>query len=87
MTPGFEAFLARLYTEPDARKRFLADPGSEAARAGLSEEEISAVERIDRVGLELAATSFAHKRRRRSQRRRSIVRLWNWLVRRLPRSA
>jgi hypothetical protein len=56
MTPAFESFLARLYVDRDARARFLADPRGEAASA--------AALAIDRVGLELAAASFAHKRRR-----------------------
>jgi hypothetical protein len=86
MTPAFEAFLARLYTEPAARKRFLIDPGSEAARAGLSNAEIAALEKIDRVGLELAAASLAHKRSQKSRQHHLTIRLWNWLVRPLGRS-
>ena len=64
MTTAFEAFLARLYVDQDARARFLADPPGEARAAGLDDQEIAAALAIDRVGLELAAASFAHKRRR-----------------------
>ena len=58
----FEAFLARIYVDPEARAKFLADPRGEAQKAGLSEAECIALENIDRTGLELAATSFARKR-------------------------
>lgn len=64
----FEAFLARIYVDAEARTRFLADPRGEAMRAGLAEREVSALEKIDRVGLELAAQSLQHKRRRRFRR-------------------
>ena len=57
-----EAFLARIYVDPKARERFLNDPVTEAARAGLSPDEIEAVKQIDRVGLELFATSVERKR-------------------------
>jgi len=65
MTIAFEAFLARIYVDADARARFLGDPGGEAARAGLAPGEITALERIDREGLELAAISIAAKRKGR----------------------
>jgi hypothetical protein len=67
-TPSFEQFLARLYTDPAARARFLADPRAEAARAGLSSGQSRALEAIDRIGLKLAARSFAHKRARKHSR-------------------
>jgi hypothetical protein len=63
MTIAFEAFLARIYVDDGARARFLQDPAGEAARAGLAPDEIAALERIDREGLELAAASIAAKRR------------------------
>ena len=62
----FEAFLAKLYVDESARAKFLADPRGEAIKAGLTAQEIEAVERIDRVGLELLAQSLEHKRRRRT---------------------
>lgn len=64
--PGFEAFLARIYTDAEARARFLADPEGEAARAGLASGERAALAAIDRVGLELASRSFAVKRARKA---------------------
>jgi hypothetical protein len=67
-TPRFEAFLARIYVEAETRARFLADPRGEAARAGLTEQEIAALEQIDRVGLELASQSLERKRRHRFRR-------------------
>ena len=80
MTPGFEAFVARLYIDGDARKRFLDDPRGEAAAAGLNDNEIAAAIRIDRAGLELAAVSFAHKRRRGGRAIHPIVRAWRRLI-------
>ncbi len=73
-SPAFEAFLARVYVDPAARAQFLADPRGSAVRAGLSEAESDALARVDRLGLELAAHSFARKRARRSPRR------WRWLA-------
>ena len=75
MSPGFEAFIARLYVDTAARARFIEDPGREAASAGLSGDEIVAAMGVDRVGLELAAAGFAHKRRSRRPRH-PLVRWW-----------
>ncbi len=61
-TSAFEAFLARIYADPDARARFKADPFAEASHAGLSPDECAAIMKIDWVGLELATRSFAKKR-------------------------
>jgi hypothetical protein len=58
----FEAFLAKLYVDDDARSRFVADPRGEAMNAGLTPDECAALEKTDFVGLELAAQSFARKR-------------------------
>jgi hypothetical protein len=66
-SPRFEAFLATLYVDADTRQRFLADPHATAREAGLDAGEVDALARIDRVGLELAAGSFAAKRRPRSR--------------------
>jgi len=60
---GFEAFLARIYSDAEALSRFLENPRREAVAAGLNEEETAALERIDRPGLLLAARSFEAKRR------------------------
>jgi hypothetical protein len=83
MSPNFESFVARLYVDAIARRQFLADPYREAAAAGLTDEEIAAAVRIDRVGLKLAAASFAQKKRGHITRRRSVVRLWRSLLNRL----
>jgi Aromatic-ring-opening dioxygenase LigAB, LigA subunit len=72
MRPEFETFLARLYTDAPLRARFLADPRAEAERHQLTVEECDALERIDRVGLQMAARSFAHKRTIKAARR------WWW---------
>jgi uncharacterized protein (UPF0276 family) len=64
----FEAYLARLYVDAPARARFLADPSGEAGRAGLPPAACEALVRFDRVGLELAARSFEHKRRHKHRR-------------------
>jgi hypothetical protein len=59
---AFEAFLTRIYVDAAARARFKASPGTEARRAGLSEDECVSLENMDWAGLEMAACSFAHKR-------------------------
>ena len=61
-TCAFEAFLARIYVDPDTCARFKADPYAEARRAGLSLEECAAIMKIDWIGLELTTRSFARKR-------------------------
>lgn len=66
-----EAFLARIYVDDDARRRFLADPIGEALCAGLGEEEAKRLAQIDRSGLELAAASLAAKRSRTKSATRS----------------
>lgn len=61
-TPRFEHFLAQLYVDEDARRRFVSDPRAAASTAGLDAGEIAALERVDLTGLELAARSYAYKR-------------------------
>lgn len=61
-SPTLERFLASLYTDAGLRARFLAAPCEEAKRAGLSDEQSAALGKIDRVGLEMAARSYARKR-------------------------
>ena len=70
MRAEFETFLARLYTDAPLRARFLADPRAEAERHHMTAEECGALERIDRVGLQLSARSFAHKRAIKATARR-----------------
>jgi hypothetical protein len=64
-----EAFLARIYLDEKARARFLENPQSEATIAGLSPQDVEAVTKIDRVGLELLAISLERKRKRRCEKR------------------
>jgi hypothetical protein len=85
-----EALLAELYTDEAVRDAFIADPRGVAGRAGLDDAEVEAMAAIDRVGLELAARSFAHKRAGRAPRgharRRARLRFltaaaaWRYLV-------
>jgi hypothetical protein len=63
-----EAVLARLYVDAEARARFKADPRAESRKAGLSDEQCSALENLDWIGLEMAARSFAKKRRLKRRR-------------------
>jgi hypothetical protein len=67
---SLEAFLAKIYVDDASRERFLADPRGEAAKAGLGEREIEALENIDRAGLILTARSLQKKRRRLTGMRR-----------------
>jgi uncharacterized protein len=55
---ALQMFLARLYTDADARTRFLADPEQVTREAGLPAE----VARINPEELQLAARSFEKKR-------------------------
>jgi len=64
-----EAFLAKIYVDENSRERFMADPRGEAAKAGLGEREIEALEKIDRAGLILTARSLHQKRRRMTGKR------------------
>lgn len=57
-----EAYLAKLFADPIERKKFLSDPASAAIDAGLSDTDANALRRIDKVGLRMAAASYAHKR-------------------------
>ena len=68
-----EAFLAKIYVDEDLRERFFADPRGEAAKAGLNEHEIEALEKIDRAGLILTAQSLQKKRRRLSGKRSNQI--------------
>ncbi len=57
-----ESFLARIYVDEKARARFLADPRGEAAKAGLTAQQVEDVVKIDREGLELLAESLKRKK-------------------------
>ena len=74
---ALEAYLARLYTDAALRGSFLADPAAAARDAGLDEADASALGRIDRAGLQMAAASYARKR---EQHKRPKTRLATWLL-------
>ena len=57
-----ESFLAKIYVDENARARFLADPRGEAAKAGLTPQQVEDVVKIDRDGLELLAESLKRKK-------------------------
>lgn len=57
-----ESFLAKIYVDENARARFLADPRAEAAKAGLTPQQVEDVVKIDRDGLELLAESLKRKK-------------------------
>lgn len=79
MSARFEAFLANLYVNATARSRFLKDPRAAASDAGLSDTEIEAVLKIDKVGLQMTADSLIKKR----EKRHSHTPRWRSLLRRL----
>ena len=58
----FEEFLARIYVDERARAKFLADGRGEAAKAGLTPQQIEDVVKIDREGLEMFAASLKRKK-------------------------
>jgi hypothetical protein len=62
VSPAFETYLARIYTDGEERARFLTDPRARAVDFGLSPAECDALAVIDRDGLALAAESFERKR-------------------------
>jgi hypothetical protein len=71
---ALEAYLAQLYTDATTRRRFNADPHGEAMRAGLAPVDCQALVQCDRVGLEMAAESFGHKRAQHRSRRVPLYR-------------
>lgn len=73
-----ESYLARLFVDPDARGRFLLAPQPEAARAGLSELQCTQLMKIDRVGLELAAHSYARKKQSKMTHAQHTRAWWPW---------
>ncbi|MEO8101158.1 MAG: hypothetical protein ABI790_01440 [Betaproteobacteria bacterium] len=76
---SLEAYLARLYTDIDAREAFLADPEGAAQAAGLCDDDTAALRHIDQAGLRMAADSYAHKRtqhRRPKQGLAQLLRGW-----------
>lgn len=61
-SPQLETFLARLYTDTQLREAFLIDPHPVANAANLTADEVDAMCKIDRIGLQMASASIASKR-------------------------
>ena len=80
-----EAFLARLYADTEAQKRFLSDPGAAARAAGLSAAEAEALAAIDRTGFALACRSYAVKRTGAAQRPTGALQRWRGTLEGLAR--
>lgn len=72
-SPALEAFLAALYTDAVVRERFFQDPEAATQHAGLSQAEVNTLADIDRVGLTMAAHSYADKRARHRRRRGRVM--------------
>ena len=80
---GVEAFLARLYSDAALRERFLQDDKTAMANPPLTESERAALLEMDRVGLQMAAASYASKRVHHSGKRTFFVsRFWAFIFRR-----
>jgi hypothetical protein len=62
MPDRLERFMARLYTDGEFRKAFVADPAATGMREGLSEDQCRAVAAIPLDQLQRAARSYEHKR-------------------------
>ena len=69
---SLEAYLARLYTDDALRIDFLADPPRVAREAGLSAEDVDALVNIDRAGLQMAADSYAWKRKQHRRPKKTL---------------
>jgi putative modified peptide len=69
-----EDLLARLFTDAEFRSQFQRDPQAVGRELGLDAAELVALTRIDWTGLELAASSYTHKRDARARGKRR----WWW---------
>ena len=67
-----EAYLARLYTYSTARESFLANPEKASRDVGLSDNDVESLLNIDHIGLQMAADSYAHKRAKHRQPKKSL---------------
>lgn len=61
-SPALETYLAQLYTDDALRQAFLDAPQAQSVLHGLTPQEAEAMAAIDRIGLQMAAASFQHKR-------------------------
>ena len=59
-----EALLARLFTDAEFRARFKRDRLAGGSELGLDAAALAPFENADWTGLDLAARSYSHKRRR-----------------------
>jgi len=79
-SPRFEAFLARLYSDPEFLSCFMRAPEQAGREAALDSREQAAAAAIDRAGLLMAARSYELKRRARRtgtpRRIRALGVLW-----------
>jgi len=71
-----EDLLARLFTDAEFRARFRQDPARVGAELGLDDASLATLQRADWTGLELAARSYAHKRKTCAGRKR---RWWSFI--------
>ena len=79
---ALETFLAKLYTDPAARSTFLADPVRAAREAGVEDDDVSALNEIDKVGMCMAAASYAHKRQQHHRPKIELHDTWvKWFKR------
>lgn len=78
---SFEITLARLYTDPAFRNRFMADPEDTLADCDLTADEQNDMMAIDKAGLLMASRSFLHKRKKRFFNRPKSPRLIAFIVR------
>lgn len=79
---GVEAFLARLYSDAALRERFLEDDKTAMVNLPLTESERAALLEIDRVGLQMAAASYASKRVHHSEKKKFFgSRFWAFIFR------
>lgn len=65
-TPLFEEFLARLYTDEQFLKCFLAEPEKFCLQKGLQRYEVEALLKIDKAGLILTHESIRFKKKKHS---------------------
>lgn len=66
---ALDALLARVYVDPVARRRFLADPVGAARDAGVGDATARRLTTLDRDGVAFAAASLGAKRARRAPAR------------------
>ncbi|KKO64990.1 hypothetical protein VM94_01695 [Janthinobacterium sp. KBS0711] len=79
-SPALETLLAKLYTDDALRAAFLLEPHAQALLHGLSPQEAEAMAAIDRIGLQMAATSYRSKRTTHGTRAAPAQRWWRRLL-------